>query len=122
MRRRFVYRPDHPRANERGFVDVDEIGWVEQGPQAINAPILVDRFMEGAQTADGVDIGSRLKRREYMKATGSADASDFSRGYFEKVRSARDNSVKESTRKTVAEVSKMDVRHLPKFIEEGKKR
>ncbi len=57
-----------------------------------------------------------------MKTTGAADASDFSLSYFEKVRSARENSVKESTRKTVVEVSKMDVRHLPKFIEEGKKR
>jgi len=74
------------------------------------------------RTVDGTPIDTKRKRREYMKTTGAADASDFSLSYFEKVRSARENSVKESTRKTVVEVSKMDVRHLPKFIEEGKKR
>lgn len=122
MRRRYVLRPGHPRASEFGFVDVDEIGWIEQEPQAINAPILVDRFMEGASTQDGVDIGSRAKRREYLKATGSADASDFSRSYFERARGARDRQASESTRKTVAEVAKLDTRHLRKYIEEGKKR
>lgn len=37
-----------------------------------------------AQTTDGVDISSRTKRREYMKATGVTDSSDFSPAYVER--------------------------------------
>lgn len=38
---------------------------------------MVDRFMEGDRAPDGTDIGSRAKRRDYMKAHGVADASDY---------------------------------------------
>lgn len=44
---------------------------------ARNADIMVDRFMEGQTTADGVDISSRAKRRAYMQAHGVADYDDF---------------------------------------------
>lgn len=33
-------------------------------------------------TADGVDISSRRKRRDYMKATGVTDATDFSGDWY----------------------------------------
>lgn len=38
------------------------------------------------QTTDGVDISSRKKRREYMRANGVTDSSDFSPGWFERKR------------------------------------
>ncbi len=38
------------------------------------------------QTADGVDISSRRKRRDYMRAQGVTDSSDFSPGWFERKR------------------------------------
>lgn len=41
------------------------------------ATIMCDRFMDGASTVDGVDIGSRNKRRQYKEAHGLADYGDF---------------------------------------------
>lgn len=45
--------------------------------EARSAPIMCDRFMEGQTTADGIDIGSRAKRRAYMAAHGVADYDDY---------------------------------------------
>jgi hypothetical protein len=45
--------------------------------EARSAPIMVDRFMEGQRTADGVDISSRAKRKAYMEAHGVADYQDY---------------------------------------------
>lgn len=88
MRTRFLYRPGHPRANERGFVDAREVEDLPPDPQHV--PVFTDLYMDGQATVDGVDIGSRRKRREYMRATDSLDASDFSRGYYEKERRYRE--------------------------------
>lgn len=41
------------------------------------ALLMVDRHMEGERAPDGTDIGSRTKRRDYMRANGLADASDY---------------------------------------------
>lgn len=49
----------------------------EEGSYAIHAGIMVDRYMEGVAATDGTDIGSRRKRREYMKVNNLADADDF---------------------------------------------
>lgn len=46
-------------------------------PTGDRMPLFTDRFMEGDKAPDGTDIGSRQKRRDWMKATGSADHSDF---------------------------------------------
>lgn len=77
---------------------------------AVNAPIMVDRFMEGAVSTEGIDIGSRAKRREYMRATGVADKSDYGKGWNDRVRASREREVQKLTRETVAraayEVSK----------------
>jgi hypothetical protein len=79
VRLRCVYRPNHPEANERGMVWLPYDRLHEYAPpeetqtqMAIHAPILVDRYMEGTRTVEGIDIGSRRKRREYMKQTGVA--------------------------------------------------
>lgn len=84
-RKIYIYRPDHPDANERGFVEVVD-GYVSER-QALHSPFMVDRYMEGVVAQDGTDIGSRRKRREYMKMNGLADADDF-KGTWE--RAAKD--------------------------------
>lgn len=40
-------------------------------------PLYTDRHHEGTVATDGTDIGSRAKRREYMKRNGLAEADDF---------------------------------------------
>ena len=58
--------------------------------QAINAPIMVDRFYEGARATDGTDIGSRRKHRDYMRAHNLTTADDF-KGEWTKAQSARED-------------------------------
>ena len=76
MRRIWVYRPAHPKANERGFVAAEDLGW-EQPKDAKNAPIMAGRFYENTAATDGTDIGSRRKHRDYMKAHGLTTADDY---------------------------------------------
>lgn len=72
MRRRFVYR-NNP---DTGQVESFEVG-ADYQAVAERAPLFTDRFMEGHQAQDGTDIGSRAKRRDYMRANNLADYSDF---------------------------------------------
>ena len=44
---------------------------------ARNAPIMVDRFYEGARMLDGADVGSRKKHRRYLKDRGVTTADDY---------------------------------------------
>ena len=76
MSKRYVYRPGHPRANERGFVDWNDLGW-EQEKRAVNAPIMAGRFYENTAATDGTDIGSRKRHREYMHSRGLTTADDY---------------------------------------------
>lgn len=39
--------------------------------------IMVDRFMEGDRAPDGSDIGSRRKRKDWMRATDTVEFDDF---------------------------------------------
>jgi hypothetical protein len=79
MRRRYLHRPGHPKANDCGMVAVDELGDdVPQDQERSGNAFMVDRYMEGARSPlDGSDIGSRAKRREHMKAHGLVDADDY---------------------------------------------
>lgn len=52
--------------------------------------VVTDLYMDGVRAVDGTDIGSRQKRREYMKREGVADASDFT-GTWQKARAERDS-------------------------------
>lgn len=76
MRTTYVYRPGHPAANERGFV---EAGMVErilvEGEGRV--PVVTDLYMADHVAPDGTPINSRTKRRAWMRATGAADFSDF---------------------------------------------
>lgn len=80
MRRRYVYRPNHHRANAFGMVDENDLTMMEM-PLAYERSgnaFMIDRYMEGtASPVDGSDIGSRAKRREHMKIHGLVDADDF---------------------------------------------
>lgn len=87
---RFVYRPKHPRASEHGFVAVEDLGDDTGHHDVAVVPVVTDRYMEGVRATDGADIGSRSKRREYMKALGLADADDFSDSFRAKVRQERE--------------------------------
>ena len=73
MKTRFLYRPDHPLSNERGFVNAAS----EHELFDAHVAVFGDGYMDGVQAPDGSDIGSRRKRRDWMRTTGSADLSDF---------------------------------------------
>ena len=101
MRKRYVYRPGHPKASPNGFVDSELLG---QGPEpmALNAPILMDRFYENTAATDGTDIGSRRKHREYMKQTGLAPSSDFSESFYDGVKKLEAREDRKQRRDAVA--------------------
>lgn len=83
----FLYRPGHPKANERGMINAKDLGdWDETGPLAINAGIMAGRFHENSKAPDGTDISTRSKFRAWMKATGNTYASDYSEGFRERLR------------------------------------
>lgn len=52
--------------------------------------IVSDLYMDGVRATDGTDIGSRRKRKEYMKARGLVDTDDC-KGIWEKARKERDD-------------------------------
>lgn len=75
-----------PRCGERTYSLVDaSTAPPLDSPRAVSAPIMVDRFYEGltVTTADEkgqplkVDIGSRMKHREYLRRTGFTTADDY---------------------------------------------
>lgn len=69
-RRRYVWDPSQGCTVE---VTPDYVGEATSG---LGAPVS-DLYMLGDRAPDGADIGSRRKRREYMKAHQVADAGDF---------------------------------------------
>ena len=71
MRRRYVYA-----LNAFGEVEAREVG-IDYQRHEERQPVYTDRYMEGDRATDGTDIGSRTKRRDYMRAHGLADAGDF---------------------------------------------
>lgn len=63
---------------------------------ALEAPVIADRIHEGTVFHDGErvrDLGSRQKRREFLRETGLAEASDFSPAYREKAGRERERAV-----------------------------
>lgn len=79
-------------ARQQKLVDASE--YVPES-RAIDGTIMVDRFMEGERTPDGVDIGSRQKRKRYMQENGLADYDDF--------KGARERRAKEQAAKARGE-------------------
>ena len=101
MGRKWVYKPGHPDANERGFV---EIGLVQpdEPKVALFAPIMMDRFYENTKATDGTDIGSRRKHRAYMKEKGLAPADDFSDAWRQKEKRNEELRDQKERRETIA--------------------
>jgi hypothetical protein len=63
------------------------------GEAAIHAPIIADRLHEGTFFDDGDrkrDLGSRRKRREFLRETGLAEKSDASPSWLESRAKARE--------------------------------
>jgi hypothetical protein len=60
--------------------------WTETDSQRV--PVVTDRYMEGVCATDGVDIGSRRKRRAYMRENGLVDHDDC-KGMFAEARKER---------------------------------
>jgi hypothetical protein len=74
-RGRFVYRDGQ-------LVRVDS-NWTDADARACKSE---EEVYGHDTTSDGVDISSRKKRRDYMRATGVTDASDFSSDWYAKRR------------------------------------
>ena len=90
-RERAYYRPTHPKANRNGFVYASDLGGVVDEPVKCGTTIMADRVHEGVTFDDGErvrDLGSRAKRRQFLKETGLAESSDFGPGYHERQRKA----------------------------------
>lgn len=54
-----------------------EITGEEPTPMGFGLRTSEGELYDGARTTDGVDISTRKKRREYFKATGTTDVSDY---------------------------------------------
>jgi hypothetical protein len=82
---KWVYRPSHEKANERGFVAYEDLGW-ESDKKAIHAPIATGRFYENTKSIiDGSDIGSRKRYNEHNKRHKVTHSSDISPQFLEGV-------------------------------------
>lgn len=65
-------------------------------PVKCGTGILADRIHEGTTFHDGDkirDLGSRAKRRQFMRETGMAEASDYSRNYREAKAKERERAI-----------------------------
>jgi hypothetical protein len=82
--------------------------------RALDAPIIADRIHEGTTLDDGErvrDLGSRRKRRAFMRETGLVETADCSRSWLEGQAKAReraaerriDRSAEEAARKLYAQ-------------------
>jgi hypothetical protein len=73
-RRRYVYRRDE--AGELQCIEVTS-DWSD-APRG-GSHTSEGEIFDGLRTDDGVDISSRKKRREFMKANGLTDPADFNK-------------------------------------------
>jgi hypothetical protein len=91
----------HPVTHK--LVPADE--YVRPSDKALHAPIITDRFYEGTHAVDAekTDIGSRRKRREYMKRNGLIDADDVGPSYQARVRAERQREREQRLERTVME-------------------
>lgn len=71
----YLYRPGHPKANDHGFINAEDLGdWVERPPALA---VVGDSHYDGLRATDGTPIDTRRKHRDYMKAHGLTTADDF---------------------------------------------
>lgn len=85
---KWVYRPGHPKANERGFVAWEDMGHAPEA-EAKDAPVMPGRIYDHLRAQDGTDISSRSRYKEYMKQNNLTHTSDFA-GDWEKAKAQRE--------------------------------
>jgi hypothetical protein len=108
-----VYRPGHPKASRFGMVNVGDLT-PDEGPQVDeHVHVVTDLYMDGHSSQDGVDIGSRVKRREYMKANNVVDASDCSKKFFQEKKDRAEREIYKKTHETVGRLFYTDPRWKP---------
>jgi len=61
----------------RALVPASEYRAPEAADTFGRVAVVTDLYMDGTRATDGTDIGSRRKRRDYMRQNGLADASDY---------------------------------------------
>lgn len=98
---RWVFRPDHPKASRFGMVPVADLGDFDEGDKRVM--VMTDFYMDGAHSQDGVDIGSRRKRKQFMQARGLADASDYSDDWRARKRASDARETKQDIHRDVVE-------------------
>lgn len=77
--------------------------------RALDAPIITDRIHEGTTFDEGnrvVDIGSRSKRREFMKRTGLEDSGDVSKSWLENQKRERERHLDRVTDRAFDEAAR----------------
>lgn len=77
--------------------------------QARDAPIIADRIHEGTYFDDGSrvrDLGSRRKRREFMRETGVTERSDFGPNWSERQTAKREREVDHRTHTAVEQAKR----------------
>lgn len=77
-RRRWVYTEGGKPLPEPVEVSQDFQRYAER------LPVVTDLYMDGTVATDGTDIGTRAKRRAYMKERGLADAADYKQHWEKK--------------------------------------
>jgi len=98
-----AFGPD--RKPERGrwvMVDGKLVSAEDYRPpaRAVDAPIIADRIHEGTTLDVGdriVDIGSRRKRRQFMRETGLVESSDCSKAWLAKQAAEKDKRADRAT-------------------------
>ena len=70
-------------------MELEEVPLDYVGGDARLGPV-TDLYMDGVRAVDGTDIGSRRKRRNYMRANGLADADDY-KGTWAKAEAQRND-------------------------------
>ena len=63
----------------------EDTGAADTGEDA-RLRVVSDLYMDGVRATDGTDIGSRAKRREYMRVRGLADVSDYTNEWAQKAK------------------------------------
>lgn len=98
MRKTYLYRPNHPKANQNGFVSSEELCVDDLPSFDPHVMVFGESHYDGLRATDGTPIDSKAKYRNYLKATGLTPLSDFKES-LPKAMSKRINGDPAETRK-----------------------
>lgn len=97
-RRRYVYR-----RNESGEVVPVEVTQAAEERGRARIELITDGYMANDCLPDGTPLDSRAKRRDYMRAHGLADTSDFGADYHERRRASAERDMDRERRADLTE-------------------